>query len=71
MAGDPYRHHPQGNNRCARAREAGVEAEFIQDDLTALRTAGVGRGYRLLLDFGTIHGLNDIQREAVSRAING
>ncbi len=54
----------------ARAREAGVEAEFIQGDLTTLRTAGVGTGYRLLLDGGTIHGLNDTQREVVSREIN-
>ena len=54
----------------ARAREAGVEAEFIQGDVTALRTAGVGTGYRLLLDGGTIHGLNDTQRETVSREIN-
>ena len=54
----------------ARAREAGVEAEFIQGDLTGLRTAGVGTGYRLLLDGGTIHGLNDTQREAVRREIN-
>ncbi|MGI8519568.1 MAG: class I SAM-dependent methyltransferase [Actinomycetota bacterium] len=54
----------------ARAREASVEVEFIQGDLTSLRTAGVGTGYRLLLDGGTIHGLNDTQRKAVSREIN-
>ncbi|MCA1706596.1 MAG: class I SAM-dependent methyltransferase [Actinobacteria bacterium] len=54
----------------ARAREAGVEAEFIEGDLAALRAAGVGTGYRLLLDGGTIHGLNDAQRETVGREIN-
>jgi 23S rRNA G2445 N2-methylase RlmL len=37
------------NAASARAREAGVEAEFIQGDLTVLRTTGVGTGYRLLL----------------------
>jgi hypothetical protein len=44
-----------------------VEVRFIQGDVTALRSAGVGSGFRLLLDFGTVHGLTDAQREAAGR----
>jgi SAM-dependent methyltransferase len=53
-----------------RAREAGVEARFIQGDVTALQAADVGSGYRLVLDFGTVHGLDPAQRFAVGRAVN-
>jgi hypothetical protein len=54
-----------------RAREAGVEVRFVEGDVTALRAAEVGSGYRLLLDFGTVHGLKDGQREAVGREVSG
>ena len=33
-----------------RAREAGVEVRFIEGDVTALRAAGVGSGFRLVWD---------------------
>src|SRR5688572_3821935 len=48
-----------------RARVAGVEARFIHGDVTALKAADVGSGYRLVLDFGTVHGLDPAQRVAV------
>jgi SAM-dependent methyltransferase len=53
-----------------RAREAGVEVRFVQGDLAALRAAEVGSGFRLLLDFGAVHGLKEAQREAVGREVS-
>jgi SAM-dependent methyltransferase len=53
----------------ARAERAGVQARFIQGDVTALRTAGVGFGFRLLLDLGCFHGLTNEQRAAMGREV--
>lgn len=50
----------------ARAQAAGVDAQFIQGDVSALQAQGVGTGFRLLLDGGTIHGLKDEQRKATA-----
>ena len=52
-----------------RAREAGVEVRFVEAAVTALQTAGIGSGFRLVLDFGTVHGLTPAQREAVGREV--
>ena len=45
----------------ARAREriaaAGVDMRLVRGDVTALRAADVGGGFRLVLDTGTFHGL--------------
>ena len=41
-----------------RARQAGVEVQFVEGDVAALRAAGVGSGFRLVLDFGAVHGLS-------------
>jgi hypothetical protein len=38
--------------------------------VTALRATGVGSGFRLVLDFGTVHGLTRAQREAVGREVS-
>lgn len=56
-------------NAKERAREAGVEARFLQADVTALGELGVGRDYQLVLDFGTIHGLDAAQRDRVGRDV--
>jgi SAM-dependent methyltransferase len=58
--------------RRARARidAAGVEMRLVQGDVTALREAGVGSGFRLLLDTGTFHGLSDTQRTAMGREVS-
>jgi SAM-dependent methyltransferase len=58
--------------RRARERldEAGVEMRLVHGDVTALRDAGVGSGFRLLLDTGTFHGLTDTQREAMGREVS-
>jgi SAM-dependent methyltransferase len=53
-----------------RADKAGVDVRFVQGDLAALRAADVGSGFRLLLDFGAVHGLKEEQREAVGREVS-
>jgi SAM-dependent methyltransferase len=53
-----------------RAEGAGVEARFVDGDVTALRAASVGSGFHLVLDFGTVHGLTRAQREAVGREVS-
>jgi cyclopropane fatty-acyl-phospholipid synthase-like methyltransferase len=55
---------------CERLEEAGVEMHLVQGDVTALREAGVGSDFRLVLDTGTFHGLNDKQREAMGREVS-
>jgi len=51
-----------------RAERAGVEARFVEGDVTALRDAKVGSGFRLLLDFFCFHDeLTDDQRAAEGR----
>jgi hypothetical protein len=49
--------------------EAAVEMRLIHGDVTALREAGVGSGFRLVVDTGTFHGFSDAQREAMGREV--
>jgi cyclopropane fatty-acyl-phospholipid synthase-like methyltransferase len=53
-----------------RVDEAGVEMRVVHGDVTALREAGVGSGFRLVLDTGTFHSLTDAQREAMGRGVS-
>jgi SAM-dependent methyltransferase len=53
-----------------RVKKAGVEMRLVRGDVTALRAAGVGSGYRLVLDTGTFHDLNSAQREAIGREVS-
>lgn len=53
-----------------RVRQAGVDMELVQGDVTALREAGIGSEFELLLDTGTFHGLNATQREAMGREVS-
>jgi SAM-dependent methyltransferase len=53
-----------------RVEEAGVEMRLVHGDVTALRDAGLGSGFRLLLDTGTFHGLADAQRETMGREVS-
>jgi SAM-dependent methyltransferase len=53
-----------------RAEEAGVVARFIEGSVTALREAGVGAGYRLVLDVECFNHLNDVERVAVGREVD-
>ena len=52
-----------------RVDESGVQMRLVQADVTALRQAGIGPDFRLVLDTGTFHGLTDPQREAMGREI--
>jgi SAM-dependent methyltransferase len=52
-----------------RIREAGVEMELVLGDVTRLQAAGVGAGFRLVLDTGTFHGLKRAEREAMGREV--
>ena len=53
-----------------RVSEAGVEVRIVHGDVTNLRAAGIGSGFRLVLDTGTFHGLSDAQREAMGREVS-
>jgi SAM-dependent methyltransferase len=57
--------------RMARERvlESGCEIKIVQGDVTALREEDIGSGFRLIWDFGTLHGLTDLQRTAAAREI--
>jgi SAM-dependent methyltransferase len=48
-----------------RVRGAAVDVRLVHGDVTDLRAAGVGTGFRLVLDTGTFHGLTDEQRMAM------
>jgi len=52
-----------------RARGAGVEGLFVKGSVTALTAAGIGSGFRLILDFGVVHGLPPEQVRAVAREV--
>jgi len=52
-----------------RVQKAGVDMRLVRGDVTALRAAGIGSGFRLVLDTGTFHDLNSAQREAMGREV--
>jgi hypothetical protein len=43
---------------------------LVRGDVTALRAAGIGSGFRLVLDTGTFHGLNSAQRGAMGQEVS-
>lgn len=53
-----------------RVDEAGVAMRLIHGDVTELRGTDVGTGYKLLLDTGTFHGLDEEQQRAMGREID-
>jgi SAM-dependent methyltransferase len=53
-----------------RVDEAGVEMRLVHGDVTALRDASLGDGFRLVLDTGTFHGLSDAQRLAMGKEVS-
>ncbi len=53
-----------------RAQKAGVEVRFLEGSVAALRDAGVDSGFRLVLDFGTVHGLAPGEVKAVAREVS-
>jgi SAM-dependent methyltransferase len=52
-----------------RARNADVEVLFVEGSITALAAAGIGSGFRLILDFGVVHALPPGEVRAVSREV--
>ena len=52
-----------------RVEETGVKMRLVHADVTALREADIGSGFRLLLDTGTFHGFDDAQRSAMGREL--
>jgi SAM-dependent methyltransferase len=53
-----------------RVQKAGVDMRLVRGDVTALRTAGIGSGFQLVLDTGTFHDLNSAQRETMGREVS-
>ena len=53
-----------------RVRDTGVDMRLVHGDVTALRAAGVGSGFRLVLDTGTFHDLDSAQRDAMGREVS-
>lgn len=53
-----------------RVQKAGVAMQLVRGDVTALRAAGVRSGFRLVLDTGTFHDLNRVQRDAMGREVS-
>ena len=53
-----------------RVKTAGGDVQLVHGDVTQLSSAGIGSGFRLLLDTGTFHGLKDRQREAMGREVD-
>ncbi len=58
--------------RRARERIAkeGVSMRLVRGDVTKLREAGVGAGYRLVVDTGTFHGLTRAQCRAMGGEVD-
>jgi len=52
-----------------RAHDAEVDGRFVHGSATALTTADVGGGFRLVLDFGAVHGLTSEQVRRVGREV--
>ena len=53
-----------------RVQNAGVDMRLVRGDVTALRAAGIGSGFRLVLDTGTFHDLNSVQRKAMGQEVS-
>lgn len=54
----------------SRVAAAGVDVELVQGDVTNLAEAGVGTGYRLVIDTGTFHDFTADQRQAMGRGVD-
>ena len=54
----------------ARAKSAAVDVRFVVGDVTALQDAGVGSGFRFVLDFECFNHLSEVQRMAVGREVS-
>lgn len=53
-----------------RAQRAGVNMQLVNGDVTALRNAGIGTGFLLVLDTGTFHDFDVARQQAMGREID-
>ena len=53
-----------------RVQEADVDMRLVRGDVTRLRQSDVGSGYRLVVDTGTFHGLDEPERVAMAREVS-
>jgi SAM-dependent methyltransferase len=53
-----------------RVRRAAIDVRLVHGDVTDLSAAGIGTGFRLVLDTGTFHGLNRADRAAMGREVS-
>ena len=53
-----------------RIQRAGVNMQLVKGDVTALRNAGMGNGFRLVLDTGTFHDFDTAAQQAMGREID-
>jgi SAM-dependent methyltransferase len=53
-----------------RVRQAGVDMQLVEGDVTDLRASGIRPGFRLVLDSGTFHDFNPAQQQAMGREID-
>ena len=53
-----------------RVQRASVNMKLVEGDVTTLRDAGIGTGFRLVLDTGTFHDFDRIQQQAMGREID-
>lgn len=53
-----------------RVRHAAIDVRLVHGDVTDLSVAGIGTGFRLVLDTGTFHGLNRADRAAMGREVS-
>ncbi|CAN7204612.1 class I SAM-dependent methyltransferase [Variovorax sp. LjRoot290] len=52
-----------------RVRSASVEMKLVRGDVTALGRAGIGDGFRLILDTGAFHGLQPEEQIAMGQEV--
>ncbi len=53
-----------------RVADEGVEMQLVNGDVTDLAAAGVGDGFRLVLDTGTFHDFDTAQQQAMGRGVD-
>ncbi len=53
-----------------RVQRASVSMQLVRGDVTALREAGIGTGFRLVLDTGTFHDFDPVRQQAMGREID-
>lgn len=53
-----------------RVQQASVDMQLVKGDVTALRAAGIGAGFRLVLDTGTFHDFDRVRQQAMGEEID-